>query len=871
MAKILIWIWLFGFSFSGFAQSKITGKVTDASTNEALPGVVVYVYNKNVVSSYVVSQSDGNYTVTIDGPFTHLVFYHMGYKSRSIDFKERNESSYRADLQMEEDAMTLKSITIKPVAVAVKGDTVVYDAHSFRRNGDKSLGEVLRRLPNVQVNTSGGVIVQGTRINKFYIEDMDLLGGRYGIAVNNIRAEDIASISVYNNHQPVKVLKGVEAISQAALNIKLKEKAKNRWLLSFGVAAGFPSFLYSAKLNAMNFSRASQTFVTVKTDNSGVDIIKETVVRNLQPGYYSIDQLTGGIKDLFPIPRPRLPVPDEYYYINRSNAFTINRLNKLKNGTTVKGNVVFTTNRTSNDISTQQTVTPATGEIITITDTSGFKQNEMRVSGEFTITSNREKAYVEDVLSFKVLMDKVRSHTVNSVDIYRQRYSLPKYVVENKLSYVKGKRKTVYKLYNTLHYSHLNEDLTVISDNPNPLFNSSSVVQNLDADNFTADTYLSFVKKVAKVSFSFTPGVNLWYKEYASSLEPPVAIPGGDNGILDCSNDLSLFSLQPYFNVSARYRYKKMEWDVSMPVGLRYDVLNGNGSVYFTYRPFVQFGYEISPEFTLQARASVSNQIGDIETMAPGYIYSSYRNFYAYESVSKQMYQYYRGMLRYSSYASFWLADLFVSYGVDASNLMPSDLFMENYTFTVYTDEHQLRNTLDAGLNVKKFLGINKYKIGAGIKYTRNHSEQYLQGQLYEYKTDAYNANIECSCSPSDVFMIEYRADFTRNVFKTEESNAINHLINKLAVSVFPIKKLELRGTFFHFFQSRPGYENVSLPFLDFKIEYKIRPKLSVYCKMDNVINIKNYSSTYFSGVSTINKNTRLRGAGYLFGISLDF
>lgn len=71
---------------------------------------------------------------------------------------------------------------------------------------------------------------QGTAINKFYIEGMDLLGGKYNIATNNISNDDVGSVEIMENHQPIKALNGLSISEQAAINLRLKEKAKQNGL-----------------------------------------------------------------------------------------------------------------------------------------------------------------------------------------------------------------------------------------------------------------------------------------------------------------------------------------------------------------------------------------------------------------------------------------------------------------------------------------------------------------------------------------------------------------------------------------------------------------------------------------------------------------
>ena len=78
-------------------------------------------------------------------------------------------------------------------------------------------------MPGIDVEKSGEIKYNGRAINKFYVEGMDMLKGRYGLATNNIAAKDIATVQVLENHQPIKALKHLQISDDVAINLKLKE------------------------------------------------------------------------------------------------------------------------------------------------------------------------------------------------------------------------------------------------------------------------------------------------------------------------------------------------------------------------------------------------------------------------------------------------------------------------------------------------------------------------------------------------------------------------------------------------------------------------------------------------------------------------
>lgn len=64
-------------------------------------------------------------------------------------------------------------------------------------------------ISNVYCGAYGTITYQGKQINKFYIEGLDLLGSKYSQASENISADKVKSVQVYERHQPVKLLRDV--------------------------------------------------------------------------------------------------------------------------------------------------------------------------------------------------------------------------------------------------------------------------------------------------------------------------------------------------------------------------------------------------------------------------------------------------------------------------------------------------------------------------------------------------------------------------------------------------------------------------------------------------------------------------------------
>lgn len=257
----------------------LSGSIRDGKDQSALQDVNVVISSQGHkdITAYTISDQKGSFRLTYtpakDKEYV-IRFSYLGYETVVLNI-EKSITQYNVALHAQ--AIDIKEIIVKAPKIKSQGDTIIYNVASFSKEGDKTIGDVLKKLPGVRVEENGQISYQGTAINKFYIEGMDLLGGKYNIATNNISNDDVGSVEIMENHQPIKALNGLSFSEQAAINLRLKEKAKQKWIGSLKGGGGFTpsSGLWTAEMIAMHFNKNFQSLNTYKTNNTGQDVTKE--------------------------------------------------------------------------------------------------------------------------------------------------------------------------------------------------------------------------------------------------------------------------------------------------------------------------------------------------------------------------------------------------------------------------------------------------------------------------------------------------------------------------------------------------------------------------------------------------------------------
>ena len=273
MKRLLLYIIIL-VSLEGKAQN-FTGRVENMSGKPLASASVVAKGDGGSVVAFARSGQDGGFSLTIPQgkEAKDVEFLMMGFAKVVIPLKDYKNGQ---TVRMSEQAIALKEVKVTPQRIREEGDTLTYSVAGFRQKQDRSIADVIAKMPGLEVLPTGAIRYQGKAINKFYIEGIDLLGGKYAMASENLSADKVKSVQVYENHQPVKALKNIQFSEQAALNLVLKDEAKNVWQGVVDVATGYgDNWLRDARLLEMVFGRKKQSISMVKANNTGKDIEHE--------------------------------------------------------------------------------------------------------------------------------------------------------------------------------------------------------------------------------------------------------------------------------------------------------------------------------------------------------------------------------------------------------------------------------------------------------------------------------------------------------------------------------------------------------------------------------------------------------------------
>jgi len=154
---------------------------------------------------------------------------YVGMKAADLII-ETKETDIEQDVTLAFDDRLNEINIVSKMPVTIKGDTIIYDADSFKNGTDRKLKHILKEIPGFEVDDEGRVKVNGKSVKKVMLEGKDFFGGDTKLATNNIPSNAVDKVELLRNYTNVNQLRGVEDNEDnIALNIKLKEGKKKFW------------------------------------------------------------------------------------------------------------------------------------------------------------------------------------------------------------------------------------------------------------------------------------------------------------------------------------------------------------------------------------------------------------------------------------------------------------------------------------------------------------------------------------------------------------------------------------------------------------------------------------------------------------------
>ena len=271
---VICFLLFFVFSFTNAQNIRVEGNIVDSQKAPLeMANVMAVNSTTGAMEAYAITNDKGKFVLNLkaNSNYTVKVSY-LGMQNKEVSIRTATENITQI-IELQEGGIELDGVEIvREMPVSISGDTIVYNADSFKSGTERKLEDILKKLPGVQVNADGEIEVEGKKVSKLMVEGKDFFDGDTKLGVKNIPANAVDKVQVLRNYNEVSAMKGLENNEESvAMNIKLKDGKKNFWFgdMQAGIGVGHEESRYMVNPKLFYYSPKVSLGVITNFNNIG--------------------------------------------------------------------------------------------------------------------------------------------------------------------------------------------------------------------------------------------------------------------------------------------------------------------------------------------------------------------------------------------------------------------------------------------------------------------------------------------------------------------------------------------------------------------------------------------------------------------------
>ena len=879
--KNTILIALFFITSISFAQSvKLEGLITDSKT-VGLEMANVMAVNKatKAMDSYAITNDKGKFLLNLKPNTTYsLKISYLGMQNKELEITTTSENSIK-NIALEEGGIELDGVEIvREMPVSIKGDTIVYNADSFKSGTERKLEDILKKLPGVEVNANGEIEVEGKKVSKLMVEGKDFFDGDTKLGVKNIPADAIDKIQVLRNYSEIGALKGVENNQDnVAMNIKLKSGKKNFWFgdmtAGIGVAHEESRYLINPKL----FYYSPKYSINLITNFNNIGELPLTV-----QDYF---KFTGGFRGMMQKGGSSFNVSSNDLGIsllrnNRAKEIetkfgATNFSYNVNKAWTLSGFGILSSSETDLETKSQTNILQPNSSEILSTENRQETANQKSNLGLFKLSSSYKPSarfqFDYDVLTKlskqdennSLLRESVVNNNSNTENINTLKKQDPISVNQNLSLYYTQSDKNIFAF--EMQHLYQEEDPFYNANLQSQPFNLADYIAGQNRNNINQSRFVKTSKIDAKLDYYYmvTPKSNI-----NVTLGNTYSHQNFNSSIFQILDNETVNNLDAVANTNdVNYNFNDTF------LGLHYKILSGkftftpgvslhtytmtneqlgssNGQNFFRALPDFLAIYQIKKAETLTYNFSYTNNFTDINQLAEGFVLSNYnsltRGNRLLENATAQVHS-----LRYFKYNMFNFENItaFVNYSRRVDAIKTRAVFNGvNQTSSPFNSDFADETLSGNGSYGRSFLKNYKASLGASLNWSKFNNIQNNVLSTNESFTQNYTLKASTNYKNMPNLELGYNIvtnDYNNATFYTEKPFA------KLDYFFLKSFSFVAEYEFYHYYNNTKTVDN-EYDFLTASLIYQKKgSKLEYKVSGTNLLNTTSLNDDNFSQFAT--------------------
>ena len=870
------------------SQLKLEGVVTD-SLEIPLQSASVVAINKatNGLESYGLTDEKGKYKLKLKGD--------AGYKIQvsSIGLITINDTLQTKDINLIRNYVLRADIVLDEVVVkmpvVVRGDTLIYNADSFKNGSERKLEDIIDKLPGVEINENGQIEVEGKVVNKLMVNGKDFFDGDTKVGTKNIPSNAVDKIQVLRNYAEVGQLSGVRNNQDNfAINIKLKQGKESFW---FGnVTGGFGDSpddnLYLLQPKLFYYNPKYSINVISDLNNIGEVALTRRDIRGFGGGFRRPSSRSGTSIDLGD--------NSLNFLTNQRNALKIesklasaNFSYSPKQSLDLSGFLIY---NNSQILSNEKSSIRYTNAGLGIPDEATEQSNTERSSQGLVKLSVSYKPNFNNQIDYDVLArvsddSQFKNNTSSVLGVTTQFDEVTPYNINQNLSY-----------YYTLNEKNIfafeaqsvtkNEDPfynAVLENDPDALDPFDSTANALGLDSSLGKYDLAQNRKImsnqldakldyyyligSKSNINFTLGTLLSQQQFNSSIfqflenrSEFVPLPTFNEGLV--TNDVDYDFSDLYLGVHYRFRTGKF----TITPGF-YIHAYGNENTQFGLSIENNF-IKILPDFetriqlkkgeSLTFNYNMRNQFTDVTRLSRGLVFNSYNSLQFGEPDLQNALSHNLSLL-YSSFNLFNYTNVFAR-AAYTSNI-DQIRGLTNFENVIRTSTYFNSNFADENFNlfgrIQRTFGKVRTSLNTSFNYSKNNQFIQQRQSVNERFTQTYTPGVRTNFRVAPNVSIRYRYSITNNNQGLRETKFITKAPS-IEFDAYIVEKITVKSNYSYTIQEQSGEASQSFQIWNASVAYRKDKdtKWEYEIKASNLLNVSSQIRNSANSISVFNSTT---------------
>lgn len=812
MKYVLVVIIIF-LSLSCMAQSNVSGIVQDSITKHPLEMANITLVRDGKPISFTRTNEEGGFKIQAK-PNDFIVVTFLGYQKKTVTITEQPMV-----ISLIPEAFNLKEVEVKGGRILGRADTITYDLSRFSNERDNSLNDVLKKLPGIDVGKNGQITYNGKAIDRFTIEGLDLTEGKYNKINETLKPSEVDKAEVIEHDQPIKALRDKVFTDNVAMNIKLKDEARDQWLGSLSLSKPIVAKSICDKADILQLGKTRQQMYNIESDMMGRDI------------YAANQRLTSILLPSSSLPtfpsfhhNPTLsfPIDDERMRQNSSYDIRFAKTAKNKNENEMRWGTEYLHSSESQQTS-NNTLYYLGDYSRTMSEENNLLRNVDKMTLDYTLKLNNDKAYSNEYVLIEGSRMRALS-TIGTTETLNEKAITPHLHVANSLHRIFVKKHHQWSISSIIDYQHSPTSLSI-----------NDKEDKLTISQWYVDHHFSMMFPRLRNTFSYQIGCTFHHLNVGKRWTKYV-IDG-----------------------ETRWEIKRKHttWRMALPIKWEYHTPTHKG--YLCLSPHALMDKIWKKRHEIMLYAQFIQQIDDWgKYLLPSYIQDYRTTVYSTGEIpnNKQLslsanYTYKRPV-----------KELFITFRGNWSHawngsMIDMQIIDSRYLMTVVSKKNQV-NTYRIGFDLSKGFFDLHLKNKISVSYLKQNGKQLSFHQMYDYHNYSLNIIPEFTYSPTWCD-ITYQSSYSFNRSKTGNSHLSSIFQCKQCLSfIKTIGNIDVGLSTVYYHNEIQSSSPINTLLFDTQAVWRIK-KMRLTLQLRNLFNQTTYAITTFSDIHSSTTNYLLR------------